>query len=82
MFLSKTDIDSEIVSKCVFMCKYFHTSIEEASELFYTEQKRRTYVTPTSYLELIQTFTNLYHLKVESITLQRDRLGVSSVLFI
>lgn len=55
------------------MCKHFHTAVENASAKFYMEQKRRTYVTPTSYLELIQTFTNLYHLKVESITMQRDR---------
>lgn len=73
MFLQKTDFAPDLIEKCVVICQHFHTKIQEASELFYEEQKRRTYVTPTSYLELIQTFTSLYYMKVDQITLQRDR---------
>lgn len=43
------------------------------SQLFYREQRRKTYITPTSYLELIQTFKSFYALKVDQITLQRNR---------
>lgn len=73
MFLSQTDISDEMRAKCVAICKHFHTSVQNASEEFYTLQKRRIYVTPTSYLELIQTFKNLYYIKVDQITMQRNR---------
>jgi dynein heavy chain len=37
------------------------------------ELKRHNYVTPTSYLELITSFKNLYDMKVQKITLQKNR---------
>lgn len=43
---------------------------------FYEELKRHNYVTPTSYLELILTFQNLYHRKVEQIVGLRTRYEV------
>lgn len=43
---------------------------------FYEELRRHNYVTPTSYLELILTFQNLYHRKVEQITGQRIRYEI------
>ncbi|CAH1180400.1 unnamed protein product [Phaedon cochleariae] len=73
MFLGQTKIEEAVVHSCVFMCKHFHISVEEASRRFYVEQKRKTYVTPTSYLELIQTFRSLYAVKVDQITVQRNR---------
>ncbi|KAK4874901.1 hypothetical protein RN001_014261 [Aquatica leii] len=73
MFLKQTDITDEMIEKCVFICKHFHTKVEDASDRFYEDLKRRTYVTPTSYLELIQTFKSLYYLKVDQITMQRNR---------
>ncbi|KAB0793663.1 hypothetical protein PPYR_13283 [Photinus pyralis] len=73
MFLQQTDIQMEMIEKCVEICKHFHTAIEVASDKFYEDLQRRTYVTPTSYLELIQTFKSLYYLKVDQITLQRNR---------
>ncbi|KAF5294393.1 hypothetical protein FQR65_LT10758 [Abscondita terminalis] len=72
-FLKQTDIVQEMIEKCVFICKHFHTTVEDASNRFYEDLKRRTYVTPTSYLELIQTFKSLYFLKVEQITVGRNR---------
>lgn len=73
LFLHQTDIDDTVVEYCVVICKHFHTSVQNASEEFYEALKRRTYVTPTSYLELIQTFLSFYNYKVEQITLQRNR---------
>lgn len=73
MFLRQTDITEDMIELCVRMCKYFHVAVENASDQFYNDLKRRTYVTPTSYLELIQTFKDLYYLKVDQITLQRNR---------
>ncbi|XP_076256705.1 dynein heavy chain 3, axonemal [Rhynchophorus ferrugineus] len=73
MFLSQTNIESEMTAKCVSMCKEFHVTVQTSSVKFYREQKRKTYVTPTSYLELIQTFINLYAKKVDQIRLQINR---------
>merc|ERR550514_521581 len=39
--------------------KVIHQSIEKNSLRFYDELKRRTYVTPTSYLELISMFQTI-----------------------
>lgn len=55
------------------MCKEFHVTVQNSALAFYREQKRRTYVTPTSYLELIQTFITLYGRKVDQIKLQINR---------
>jgi dynein heavy chain len=35
---------------------YIHQSVKEASDDFYNELRRKNYVTPTSYLELVKTF--------------------------
>ncbi|XP_057653134.1 dynein axonemal heavy chain 3 [Diorhabda carinulata] len=73
MFLHKTNIGDEMTDICVKICKHFHITVQEASDLFYAEQKRKTYITATAYLELIQTFISLFALKVEQITLQQKR---------
>lgn len=73
MFLKETDISESYVESCMLICKYFHTTVQETAELFFKEQQRRVYVTPTSYLELLQTFKSLYYMRIDQITLQRDR---------
>ncbi len=73
MFLIETNFDEPTTDMCVKICQYFHLTVSQASEMFYKEQRRRTYVTPTSYLELIQTFKSFYFLKVEQITNQKNR---------
>lgn len=40
---------------------------------FFSSLKRKIYVTPTSYLQLLKTFQVLYGKRVEQITLQRNR---------
>lgn len=73
MYLEQTHIDEKYTESCVSICKYFHMTVQEAAEKFFKEQRRRVYVTPTSYIELLQTFKSLYYMKVDQITLQRDR---------
>ncbi|XP_017770457.1 PREDICTED: dynein heavy chain 3, axonemal-like [Nicrophorus vespilloides] len=73
MFLATMEVEQELMENCVLMCKNFHTTVELAANKFFKEYRRKTYVTPTSYLELIQTFKNVYFLKVDQITLARDR---------
>lgn len=44
---------------CVDMFKIMHQSVEQKSKKFLDELRRRNYVTPTSYLELLNTYKNV-----------------------
>ena len=53
------DLSPEDLKGCIDSCKYFHVSTQYLSEKFLANLDRHNYVTPTSYLELINTFKNL-----------------------
>nr|CAD7443931.1 unnamed protein product [Timema bartmani] len=72
-FLQQMDFDPELEDSCVDLCKEFHVSVTNISERYYEILRRRNYVTPTSYLELILMFKSLYEKKVEQITAQKNR---------
>lgn len=55
---------------------YFNGTIVEASEKLYKELSRRTYVTPSSFLEMLNLFKELYERKHSEITLKRERYTV------
>jgi dynein heavy chain len=56
-FLKELDLpDEEVRVALAEMCMVIHTSVEEESDIFYGELRRRIYTTPKSYLDLI----NLY----------------------
>ncbi|XP_015509159.2 dynein axonemal heavy chain 3 isoform X1 [Neodiprion lecontei] len=76
MFLKDLDITSELRAKSVLICKQFHTSVQTASEDYFVTQRRKNYVTPTSFLELIKSIHKLYGQKIEQITLQQNRYEV------
>lgn len=41
------------------MCQTFHTTTQDLSVQFEIRLQRKTYITPTSYLELMSTFKEL-----------------------
>lgn len=55
-FLGEIELDDKERTVCIDMCQMFHVSTQELSTEFYTRLSRRNYVTPTSYLEMINTF--------------------------
>ncbi|KAL0892691.1 hypothetical protein ABMA27_014410 [Loxostege sticticalis] len=74
MFIAKMDnVEDDLRTACVEMCQLFHMTVVQLSDRFYSDQKRKVYVTPTSYLELIKAFMSLYALKVDQITKSRIR---------
>ncbi|KAL0279081.1 UNVERIFIED_CONTAM: hypothetical protein PYX00_000712 [Menopon gallinae] len=75
-FLAPMGLGEEVTDNCVAMCKHFHTTVQDSAAAFYKALKRKIYVTPTSYLELIKSFQNMYGKKVEQITMQRNRYEV------
>ena len=60
----------------VNMFKQIHLSVEEKSGEYYEMLRRRNYVTPTSYLELLSSFGKLIGKKRTETALKRDRLQI------
>ncbi|XP_076804189.1 dynein axonemal heavy chain 3-like isoform X1 [Clavelina lepadiformis] len=72
-FLEDVDIEDDTRLKCVQMCKHFHESVRNLSEEYWNTLRRRNYVTPTSYLELILTFKSLLGVKRDEVKTLQDR---------
>nr|KAG5708500.1 hypothetical protein BaRGS_026227 [Batillaria attramentaria] len=62
-FLEDADIEEREKADTVNICKYFHQSVRHLSEKYLADLGRHNYVTPTSYLELINSFKNLLQKK-------------------
>ncbi|XP_068140477.1 dynein axonemal heavy chain 7 [Drosophila tropicalis] len=80
-FLATEDLTDLERSTAIDMCMEFHTSTQSLSEKFFSRLHRYNYVTPTSYLELIQTFKALLSQKRKNITTNRNRYltGISQL---
>ena len=72
-FLEEVEMEDPMKLQCVSMCQHFHQSVRSLSEKYYAVLRRRNYVTPTSYLELILTFKSLLAKKRNEIQLMRQR---------
>lgn len=60
----------------VSMFKLIHLSVESASNTYYEMLRRKNYVTPTSYLELLNSFGKLIAVKRLEIATKKDRLQI------
>jgi len=72
-FLSDVEMEEETRMSCVSMCISMHENVAELSGRFLSETRRHNYVTPTSYLELINTYKTLLKHKREQINMQIKR---------
>lgn len=72
-FLADETLSEKERSSAIDMCLEFHTSTQNLSDDFYLRLKRYNYVTPTSYLELIQTFKKLLNEKRTSVLNGKNR---------
>ena len=66
--------DNEAASVSLF--KHIQLSVEKDSVLFYEVLRRKNYVTPTSYLELLNIFGKLIGKKRTEIATKKDRLTI------
>lgn len=57
------------------MCMVIHTSVEEESDTFFSELRRKIYTTPKSYLDLINLYLNTLDQKRYEYNLNRNRLA-------
>jgi dynein heavy chain len=75
--LRKNDLGlGELEASTVEMFKVIHMSVHQASAEFFDILRRRNYVTPTSYLELLNSFGKMINRKRSEIALKRDRLQI------
>ena len=64
----------DVLEPMVEMFGAIHLSVEEASKEFWEMLRRRNYVTPTSYLELLSSFKSLLNFKNDQVNTKRERL--------
>lgn len=75
-FLKNLELPSdEVRANLAEMCMIIHTSVEDASDKFYAELRRRVYTTPKSYLDLISLYLNTLGKKRNQINANRNRLA-------
>ena len=59
-YLKEVDLQQDIKEKVVDACVTMQESVIETAAAFQVTNRINTYVTPTSYLDLLQTFKNLF----------------------
>ncbi len=67
------EMPEKIKEKCVDMLQYFHSTTNHWSIEFYTKLKRKYYVTPTSYIEMISSFQSLLSEKREKVSNDQNK---------
>ncbi|KAI8910835.1 dynein heavy chain and region D6 of dynein motor-domain-containing protein, partial [Gorgonomyces haynaldii] len=72
-FLSDVEMEQQIKEKVVDMCKFFHQYTVTLSNKFRAQLGRYNYVTPTSYLELLNALKSLLSKKRDEIQTIRKR---------
>ncbi|KAK7201222.1 dynein heavy chain [Novymonas esmeraldas] len=60
-------------TRLIELCVSIHVDVQEASEQFYGELRRRTYTTPTSYLGLLMSYRQLLEEQDRSVSAQVER---------
>ena len=81
-FLSTVDLDAKIKTGVVDVCVDMQVRVVSASKKYIAEMGRYYYVTPTSYLELINTFKNLLNVQRQEVFDAKARYdnGLSKLL--
>ncbi|XP_044254832.1 dynein axonemal heavy chain 1-like isoform X2 [Tribolium madens] len=57
--MAELNVEEEVLHGIVMVCQFMHASVVDASILYKQELSRHNYVTPTSYLELLSSYTDL-----------------------
>ncbi|KAJ3086325.1 Dynein heavy chain 7, axonemal, partial [Quaeritorhiza haematococci] len=72
-FLGEVELDNSVRESVIKMCRAFHQSAITLSHRFLLSLSRHNYVTPTSYLELLQCYKSLLYTKREEISAVKRR---------
>ncbi|KAJ3084466.1 Dynein heavy chain 7, axonemal [Rhizoclosmatium hyalinum] len=72
-FFNDLELDDSIRDSVVVMCRHFHQSAINLSTKFLLNLNRHNYVTPTSYLELLNAYKMLFKSKLAEISAIKQR---------
>ncbi|KAK9812825.1 hypothetical protein WJX72_004356 [[Myrmecia] bisecta] len=76
-FLSElAGVDPQVCKQLPELCVMFHESVHTLGERFLAKERRHTYVTPTSYLELLHSYRNLLARKQKEVVTLKQRYEV------
>jgi dynein heavy chain len=82
MFESQRDLGiGEYVDALSNMCNKMHRIVEQETATYFTELKRYNYTTPTSYLELVKLYVDIWKKQQEKISSneRRYRIGLDKL---
>lgn len=82
-FLEQVELGDNERKETIHIVKYFHQSTIRLSAQYLSELSRHNYVTPTSYLELINSFKNLLSSKQDDTMRAKRRyvVGLEKLAF-
>jgi dynein heavy chain, axonemal len=65
------------------MCMHFHSGVRHLTTRYALEAKRHLYITPTSYLQLLNAYKALYAKKNHDVSVAKRRYenGLEKLLF-
>jgi dynein heavy chain len=66
-------MDEKTRNSCSELLQYFHSTTIKWAETFYNKLRRKYYVTPISYLEMISSFLNLLAEKRDHVMKDRNK---------
>ena len=75
-FLSEVKVEEATKAPLAEICVAMHSGVGDLSARFLSEARRHFYVTPTSYLELIQSYKDLLAKKQKEVSDVRSRYDV------
>lgn len=73
------NVPEYVMTGIVIVFQYMHASVVEASERYLQELSRHNYVTPTSYLELLSSYTELMNTKRGNLSGNINRLQIGKL---
>jgi len=75
-FIRDIKLEDVVRASILEMCSYFQASVADLSKAYFAELRRHNYVTPTSYLELLNAFRSLLDVKRGEVARAKERYDV------
>ena len=80
--MATLDAEDQVIVGLVKLCQEIHLSVADMTKKYRDEMSRHNYVTPTSYLELLNIFSKIFGKKKDALVLakKRTKTGLDKLL--